>query len=84
MPGPLHNITVIDLSSVIAGPYAAQILGDMGATVIKIEPPQGDIMRDPGPARSAGMGAAFLNSNRNKRGKVLDLTSPGDLAIYWR
>lgn len=79
MSGPLHNTTVIDLSSVIAGPYAAQILGDMGADVIKIEPPQGDVMRSPGPARSAGMGAAFLNSNRNKRGVALDLKTPGGL-----
>lgn len=78
MPGPLHNITVLDLSSVIAGPYASQILGDMGATVIKIEPPQGDIMRGPGPARSAGMGAAFLNANRNKRSVTLDLKNPAD------
>ncbi len=80
MAGPLAGITVLDLSSVIAGPYATQILGDMGADVIKVEPPQGDIMRAAGPARNAGMGAAYLNCNRNKRSITLNLKSPEDRA----
>ena len=66
MPGPLSGLRVIDLTTVIAGPFATQILGDMGAEIVKVEPPQGDIMRAPGPARLPGMGAAFLNCNRNK------------------
>lgn len=79
MAGPLDGITVVDLSTVIAGPYASQMLGDFGARIIKVEPPGGDIMRAPGPARSPGMGAAFLNCNRNKESRVLDLKNPADL-----
>lgn len=78
MPGPLQGVRVLDLSTVIAGPFATQILGEMGAEVTKIEPPQGDIMRAPGPARSPGMGATFLNCNRCKTSLVLDLKSAKD------
>lgn len=80
MSGPLSGLRVIDLTTVIAGPFATQILGDMGAEIVKVEPPQGDIMRAPGPARSPGMGAAFLNCNRNKTSLCLDLKDPADLA----
>ena len=80
MAGPLAGIKIIDLSTVIAGPFATQILAEMGATVIKVESPAGDIMRAPGPARTTGMGAAFLNCNRGKTSVVLDLKQPGDRA----
>ena len=81
--GPLHGITVLDLSSVILGPMAGQYLGDMGADVIKVEGPEGDITRSIGPRRSEGMGALFLANNRNKRSVVLDLkTIAGQAALH--
>jgi crotonobetainyl-CoA:carnitine CoA-transferase CaiB-like acyl-CoA transferase len=75
--GPLTGVRVIDLASVVMGPYAAQLLGDMGADVIKVEPPGGDLTRITRPQRNPGMGALALNVNRNKRGIVLDLKTPG-------
>jgi len=79
IPYALAGIRVLDLSSVVLGPMTAQYLGDMGADVIKIEPPEGDITRGIGPRRSEGMGALYLANNRNKRSIVLDLKQPADL-----
>src|ERR1700683_4140691 len=71
---PLQGLRVLDLSSMIAGPYAAQILADYGADVIKIEPPDGDLMRRGGGAsNSPAMSPLSLQLNRNKRSLVLDL-----------
>ena len=82
--GPLHGLTALDLSSVIMGPMAAQYLGDMGADVIKVEGPEGDVTRSIGPRRSDGMGALFMANNRNKRSVVLDLKSDAGRAALMR
>lgn len=74
--GPMDGFRVIDLSSVIMGPWATHILADYGADVIKVEPPDGDITRKAGPMRHPDMGPLFLHANRNKRSIVLDLKNP--------
>ena len=71
--GPLEGIRVLEIASMIFGPVAGQYLGDMGAEVIKLEPPEGDLTRSIGPRRSPKMGAFFLTSNRSKRSIVVDL-----------
>ena len=79
---PLHGLRVLDLSTVIFGPYAAQWLGDFGAEVIKVEAPGGDSTRRLGPSREANMAAVFLGSNRNKLSIGLDLkTAEGREAL---
>jgi crotonobetainyl-CoA:carnitine CoA-transferase CaiB-like acyl-CoA transferase len=76
MPGPLAGVRVIELTSVVLGPWACQILADMGADVIKVEPPNGDSNRQLGAARHPGMAALYLTCNRNKRSVVLDVKQP--------
>lgn len=82
--GPLEGLRVLDLSSVLMGPYATQILGDYGAEVIKVEAPAGDLIREINPARSTGMGAMYMNSNRSKESITLNLKSPEGRAAVLR
>jgi len=84
MSGPLNGVRVLDLTTALSGPVASQILGDMGADVIKVEHPEGDSIRDIGPARNQGMGAMFLHTNRGKRSIVLNLKSPAGCAAFKR
>jgi crotonobetainyl-CoA:carnitine CoA-transferase CaiB-like acyl-CoA transferase len=81
--GPLAGIRVLDLSTFLAGPYAATLLGDLGADVIKIEPPEGDESRHLGPER-AGERGPFIAVNRNKRDIVLDLRDLKHHAVFER
>jgi formyl-CoA transferase len=81
--GPLSGVTVLDLSGYVAGPYGCTLLGDQGAHVIKIEPPEGDNLRNY-PSTLPGESRAFLGVNRNKRGIGLDLKHPDGLGVLRR
>lgn len=82
--GPLAGITILDLTTVVMGPFATQILGDMGAEIIKVEAPGGDNMRWVGPMKNPGMGHIHMHLNRNKRSLVLDLKKPDGLGAIKR
>jgi crotonobetainyl-CoA:carnitine CoA-transferase CaiB-like acyl-CoA transferase len=75
----LEGLKVVDFTQVASGPTCTLMLADMGADVVKVEPPTGDTARSLGPPWIDGVGAVFLALNRNKRGVVLDLKNPGDL-----
>jgi crotonobetainyl-CoA:carnitine CoA-transferase CaiB-like acyl-CoA transferase len=81
--GPLSGVTVLDLSSYLAGPYGCTLLADLGADVIKIESPQGDMLRQ-FPSSLPGESRFFLGTNRGKRALALDLKEPDGLKILLR
>jgi crotonobetainyl-CoA:carnitine CoA-transferase CaiB-like acyl-CoA transferase len=81
---PLAGVRVIDMASVLMGPVATQILGDYGADVVKIEAPEGDVMRHATAARHPLMGAMYLSTGRNKRSVVLDIKKPEGKAAVLR
>ena len=84
MSAPMEGIRVLDLTSVLFGPYCTMLLGDMGADVVKIEAPAGDTTRSTGPGHNPGMAAFFLLCNRNKRSICLDLKHEGAREALWR
>ena len=81
--GPLSGVTVLDLSGYLAGPYGCTLLGDLGALVVKIEPPEGDNLRNY-PSTLPGESRAFIGVNRNKLGIGLDLTHPEGVGVLRR
>jgi crotonobetainyl-CoA:carnitine CoA-transferase CaiB-like acyl-CoA transferase len=84
MTGPLSDVRVLDLTSVVLGPLATQTMGDMGADIVKIESPAGDTTRYTGPKRSSDMSALYMGLNRNKRSVVLDLKQDSAKDALWR
>ena len=88
MSGPLHGLRVLDLTQVLSGPYTTMLLADMGADVLKIEPPTGDVARLWGPfpngaLSNAEYGGYFASINRNKRSVTLDLKIAADVERLW-
>ena len=81
---PLEGLRVLDLTTVIMGPFTTQVLGDFGADIIKIEDPNGDMTRDIGPSRSDKMSSMYLGVNRNKRSIVLNLKKPEAKKALWK
>jgi crotonobetainyl-CoA:carnitine CoA-transferase CaiB-like acyl-CoA transferase len=80
---PLAGLRVLDLTQALAGPFATMILGDLGAEIIKVEPPTGDLTRNTPPHMIEGTSLYFLTNNRNKRGLVLDLKEPAALRAFY-
>lgn len=82
--GPLAGVRVLDLTSVLMGPYATQIFADLGADVVKIESPEGDTTRRLPPVLAPGQGAMFVNINRGKRSIAIDLKTAAGRDVVLR
>ena len=82
--GALAGVRIVDLTTVVLGPYATQMLGDLGANVVKVEGPDGDTTRHTGPGRNPHMASLFLGTNRNKRSIVLDIKAPAARDVLLR
>jgi crotonobetainyl-CoA:carnitine CoA-transferase CaiB-like acyl-CoA transferase len=82
-PGPLDGLLIADFSRVLAGPYCTMLLGDLGATVIKVESPAGDDSRNWLPPDRNGVATYYMAINRNKRSIILDLNNPIDLQLAY-
>src|SRR5919199_856214 len=80
-PGPLDGLLIADFSRVLAGPYCTMLLGDLGASVIKVESPAGDDTRSWMPPDRNGVATYYLAINRNKRSITLDFNDPADLRL---
>ncbi len=81
---PLEGVKVLDLTSVVMGPFATQVLGDFGAEIIKIEEPSGDITRVIGPSRNDNMSSLYMGSNRNKKSLTLNLKKNDAKDALWK
>jgi len=84
MAAALDGIRIVDQTQVMAGPFASMLLADMGAEVIKVEPPEGEHSRHVGPEAAPGVSASFLAVNRGKRGITLDLKQPEGVSVLKR
>ncbi len=81
---PLKGLKVLDLTNIIMGPFTTQLLGDLGADIIKIEDPDGDITREIGVQKSSKMSSIYLGVNRNKRSIVLNLKEKKNKEVLWK
>ena len=82
--GPLAGVRVVELGTTFMVPYATQLMAQMGAAVVKVEPPTGDIIRSVGDPTRKGLGPAFMNANRGKRTVPLDLRDESDYEAFLR
>lgn len=83
MSHPLHGVRVLELGQIIAGTYGGQVLSDLGAEVIKVEPPEGDLGRNPSVATYRGVSGLFLTFNRNKKSVVINLKTEAGRAVFY-